>query len=261
MYKKFILSLLFISSIFMLFITGCSQKSTNYQYTSATKYTSLARHRTTMKPYVVKGKRYIPHLVNIGSKQYGVSSWYGPNFHGKLTSNGEIYNMYARTAAHKTFPMDTVVRVVNLQNHKSTIVRINDRGPFVRGRIIDCSYRAGKELGLDKMGIAKVEVQVLGMAKLNQHKQAIIHKSKKIYRNTQKQSRILAVQLGAYRVLNSAYVCKKKYKNTYIKYKPIIKKIVDTNGVALYRVWLVGFKTTSEVKDFQKKQNQLAERI
>jgi rare lipoprotein A len=100
-----------------------------------------------------------------GKKMKGISSWYGTNFHGKKTSSGETYNMYAKTAAHKTLPMHTMVRVVNLQNGKSTVVRINDRGPFVRGRIIDCSYAAGKEIGLDRMGLAKVEIEVLGSGK------------------------------------------------------------------------------------------------
>jgi len=156
--------ILFIFTIFSF--VGCSHKQepTIKTYCVATKYTSAARHRSTMKCYRVKGKSYRPVWVEKGDKQYGVSSWYGPNFHGKYTSNGEIYNMYARTAAHKTFPMDTIVRVDNLENGKSTVVRINDRGPFVKGRIIDCSYRAGKEIGLDRAGIAKVQVTVLGRA-------------------------------------------------------------------------------------------------
>ena len=95
-------------------------------------------------------------------KMKGISSWYSKKFHGAKTSNGEIYNMHAKTAAHKTLPMHTMVKVTNIQNGKSTIVRINDRGPFIKGRIIDCSYTAGKELGLDHLGIAKVEVEILG---------------------------------------------------------------------------------------------------
>lgn len=94
-------------------------------------------------------------------KMEGISSWYGKKFHGSQTSNGEIYNMHAKTAAHKTLPMHTIVKVTNIQNGKSTVVRINDRGPFIKGRIIDCSYAAGKEIGLDRLGIAKVEVEIL----------------------------------------------------------------------------------------------------
>ena len=80
----------------------------------------------------------------------GVSSWYGPNFHGKLTANGEVYDMYGVTAAHKTLTLGTVVRVTNLDNGKSLILRINDRGPYVDGRILDCSFGAAKKLGLEK---------------------------------------------------------------------------------------------------------------
>jgi rare lipoprotein A len=214
-----------------------------------------------MRPYVIKYKRYTPHLVRKGTKQYGVSSWYGPNFHGKYTSNGEVYDMHARTAAHKTFPMDTIVRVTNRENGRSTVVRINDRGPFVTGRIIDCSYRAGKEIGLDTMGIAKVEVEVLGMAKLNKYKQAIIQKRKQVPVTKTQQPRLIGIQLGAYSVINGAYACKRRYMNRYVGYKPIIKKLIGQNGTALYRVWLVGFKTRQELEDFKSRQNQLAERI
>ena len=90
-------------------------------------------HRATMKPYSVFGVKYYPEIAKIGDKFDGIASWYGPDFHSKKTSNGEIYNMYDMTAAHKTLPMNTVVRVDNLENGKSTIVRINDRGPFVAG--------------------------------------------------------------------------------------------------------------------------------
>ena len=138
--------------------TGCSEKIAP----GATKHTSAARHKATMRSYRVLGKQYHPTYVEVGQVMNGISSWYGPNFHGKYTSNGEVYDMHARTAAHKTWPMDTMVKVSNLQNGKSTIVRINDRGPFVKGRVIDCSYAAGKEIGLDRLGIAKVSVEVIG---------------------------------------------------------------------------------------------------
>ena len=76
----------------------------------------------------------------------GVSSFYAEDFHGKLTANGEVYDMYGLTAAHKTLPLNTIVRVTNLENNKSLILRINDRGPYVKGRILDCSYGAAKKL-------------------------------------------------------------------------------------------------------------------
>jgi rare lipoprotein A len=114
------------------------------------------------KPYRVMGVWYqpIPHARNF--EQQGIASWYGEKFHGRKTSNGEIYDMYAISAAHKTLPLGTYVRVFNLQNGRSLDVRINDRGPFVRGRIIDLSYGAAKQLGVVGPGTAQVRVEALG---------------------------------------------------------------------------------------------------
>ena len=91
----------------------------------------------------------------------GVSSWYGPNFHGKLTANGEVFDQYGVTAAHKTLPLGTVARVTNLDNDKSIILRINDRGPYVDGRVLDCSYGAATKLGFMKIGTANVEIKII----------------------------------------------------------------------------------------------------
>ena len=91
----------------------------------------------------------------------GISSYYGPKFHGKLTANGEIFDMYGVTAAHKEFPFNTVVRVTNEKNEKSLLIRINDRGPYIAGRILDCSFGAAKKLGFVGEGTAKVKIEVL----------------------------------------------------------------------------------------------------
>ena len=91
----------------------------------------------------------------------GVSSYYGPKFHGKLTANGEIFDMYGVTAAHKEFPFNTVTRVTNENNGKSLIIRINDRGPYVDGRILDCSFGAAKKLGFVGEGTALVKIEIL----------------------------------------------------------------------------------------------------
>lgn len=227
--------------------TGCSQKP---KTVCATKYTSAARHRATMRPYEVLGKCYSPTYVEVGQVMKGISSWYGPNFHGKHTSNGEVYNMHARTAAHKTWPMDTMVKVHNLQNGKSTIVRINDRGPFVQGRIIDCSYTAGKEIGLDRMGIAKVSVKVVGFAG-NVQSDATIARNKRLH----KQERIVlsnfGVQVGAFRRYSGAQVYQQKYSKLYTRYKTIIRRFDDIDGSPLYRVWLMGFGSEDEARDFK----------
>lgn len=99
--------------------------------------------------------------VKSGEVLRGVSSWYGPNFHGKLTANGEVHDMYGVTAAHKTLTLNTVVRVTNLDNGKSLILRINDRGPYVDGRILDCSFGAAKKLGFHEQGTANVEIKII----------------------------------------------------------------------------------------------------
>ena len=114
------------------------------------------------KPYTVNGQRYDPLRSHVGFVQQGTASWYGRDFHGKKTSNGEIYNMYAMTAAHKTLPLGVFVRVTNLANGKQATVRVNDRGPFVKGRIIDLSYAAAKTLGVVGPGTAPVRIEALG---------------------------------------------------------------------------------------------------
>jgi len=111
-------------------------------------------------PYQIAGRWYVPQ-IEMGYDKTGIASWYGPNFHGKLTANGEVYNKYAMTAAHKTLPLPSVVRVTNLENGKKIVLRINDRGPFVGNRIIDLSYAAAKKIEMDKKGLAKVRVEVL----------------------------------------------------------------------------------------------------
>lgn len=183
----------------------------------------------------------------------GISSWYGPNFHGKHTSNGEVYNMHARTAAHKTWPMDTMVKVTNLQNGKTTIVRINDRGPFVRGRIIDCSYKAGKEIGLDRMGIAKVSIKVVGFAGKVQS-EAKIAQAKKSKTETCVMLSNFGVQVGAFKRREGAEVTRDMFAKRYAKYQPVVKKFnnIDGSGEPLYRVWLMGFNSEQEARDFKE---------
>ncbi len=115
-----------------------------------------------LKPYKVLGKWYEPLAESKGFKERGLASWYGPKFHGRKTANGETYDMYAMTAAHKTLPLGTWVRVRNLDNSREIEVRVNDRGPFVRGRVIDLSYTAAQRLGVVGPGTASVEVVALG---------------------------------------------------------------------------------------------------
>jgi rare lipoprotein A len=111
--------------------------------------------------YDVMGKRYFVLSSSVGYVERGVASWYGPGFHKVRTSTGEPYDMYAMTAAHKTLPLPAYVRVTNLQNGRSIVVRVNDRGPFVGNRIIDLSYTAASKLDMLRNGTAMVEVRSL----------------------------------------------------------------------------------------------------
>ncbi|HMA14572.1 MAG TPA: septal ring lytic transglycosylase RlpA family protein [Kiloniellaceae bacterium] len=111
-------------------------------------------------PYQIANVWYYPR-EDYGYDETGIASWYGPGFHGKVTANGEIYDQEAMTAAHRTLPMPSLVQVTNLENGRSIRLRVNDRGPYAHGRIIDLSKRAAELLGFDRQGTAKVRVQIL----------------------------------------------------------------------------------------------------
>ncbi|HNO75420.1 MAG TPA: septal ring lytic transglycosylase RlpA family protein [Nitrosomonas mobilis] len=114
-----------------------------------------------MKRYSALGKTYVPMTKLVPYRTRGTASWYGKRFHGKNTASGEIYNMYAMTAAHPTLPIPSYVRVTHLQNGKSIIVRVNDRGPFIDNRLIDLSYVAAHKLDMLADGSAPVEVEII----------------------------------------------------------------------------------------------------
>ncbi|MBU0730056.1 MAG: septal ring lytic transglycosylase RlpA family protein [Proteobacteria bacterium] len=116
----------------------------------------------TQRPYKIDGKKYYPLPSSQGYAETGIASWYGKQFHGRLTSNGERYDMHGMTAAHKTLPMHTWLVVKNLENDKEIVVRINDRGPFVKGRIVDLTLTGAKKLEMDQQGTARVEILALG---------------------------------------------------------------------------------------------------
>ena len=120
-------------------------------------------------PYKVFGKKYIPFKKLGPFKEKGYASWYGKKYHGNKTSVGEVYDMYEMTAAHKTLPLPCFVKVTNLKNNKTVIVRVNDRGPFIKDRIIDLSYAAAHRLDIIEKGSEEVEIEVIipDLGKLN----------------------------------------------------------------------------------------------
>lgn len=123
---------------------------------------------STQRPYVVNGRTYYPLPSAEGYIETGIASWYGRKFHGRQTACGERYDMYARTAAHKTLPLQTMLLVKNLENGREIVVRVNDRGPFVKKRIIDLSLTAARELGILQKGTARVRISALGEAVASQ---------------------------------------------------------------------------------------------
>ncbi len=194
-----------------------------------------------MRPYRVGGKTYYPTTVSEGDTFSGIASWYGRDFHGKKTSNGEYYNMYDMTAAHKTLPMNTMVRVTNLRNNRSAIVRINDRGPFVNSRIIDLSYAAASRLGIIAKGTAPVRLEVVGF-------KGLIRASKTAPNKVVRLSGFL-VQIGAFRNRSGAKRFANRHKSVDSRYTSKIKEYM-LDGYPIYRVYLSGFGSENEARDF-----------
>lgn len=147
----------------LLSLSACSEIQLASHVAKNTPLAKSQRSVGTFKvgnPYKIQGKRYYPD-ESYDLVQTGIASWYGPQFHGKQTANGEIFDMYELTAAHKTLQMPSIVRVTNLENGRSIAVRVNDRGPYSKGRIIDLSMKSAEALGFKNQGTARVKVQVL----------------------------------------------------------------------------------------------------
>lgn len=245
---------IFAGFCIVFMFVGCSSREYVYQNSRASVGTrvqnpsqikdSANMHRATMRPYTVLGKTYYPTTVSIDDSFSGIASWYGKDFHNKKTSNGEYYNMYAMTAAHKTLPMNTMLRVTNVKNNRQIIVRINDRGPFVRTRIIDLSYAAASKLDIISSGTAPVRLEVLGFG-------GTIDTVKK------PQSIVMdgyLVQIGAFRNKNGALSYIQKYASVDGRYNAVLQE-GQKDGVALYRVFLKGFKSEFEARDFIAKSD------
>lgn len=171
----------------LLLIDACAAKKPN-----------IGKVKATQRPYTVFGRRYEPLRSHEGFVQTGIASWYGRDFHGKPTSNGERYDMHAMTAAHKTLPLGVYVRVKNRDNGREAIVRVNDRGPFVRGRIIDLSFAAARKLGVDRTGTAPVRVEAIGF-----HQDGSVGRSRQRERINYDAGNY-TVQIGAFRDYGNA---------------------------------------------------------
>ncbi len=234
------LFLIFCTNIFLfILIVGCTSSKLPHNLKAAS-----AKSPENQAFYEVNGKRYYPLVVANGFKQTGVASWYGPKFHGNKTSNGEIFDMYQLTAAHKRLPLPSNVRVTNLENGKQIVVRVNDRGPFVDGRIIDLSFKAAKTLGFDEKGTERVGIEVIsGPTKIVGQSALSLYPNKIVY------------QLGAFNIKKNALNLQ---QNLLVKFgrRYIVDVIKSKDN--LFKVWLVlatNEKLLSDTKGFFEANN------
>ncbi len=180
--------------------------------------------RARGKPYTVWGQTYHPYVDSHGFEQKGLASWYGPKFHGRRTANGERYDMEGMTAAHKLLPFNTYVEVTNQKNGKKTVVRINDRGPFVDGRVIDLSKGAARKLGVIGPGVAPVHLRAVGYSQPTGAKPLVATKPK---------LGPFTVQVGAFAQESNAWRLAALLRT---EYEPVNVLRYDRGDMILYRV-------------------------
>ncbi len=187
-------------------------------------------------PYTVLGKSYKVLPTSKGYHEKGIASWYGKKFHGRRTSSGELYDMYVATAAHKSLPLPTYAEVTNLDNGRKLIVKINDRGPFHQGRIIDLSYGAAVLLGVTRTGTAKVEVRSISFDQEKSHASS---------------STEVLFQVGAYTTKGSARDVVDQLEDGGIKKVHIEKG--RSNGKKIWRVRVGPITNTEKAWRYEEK--------
>ncbi len=216
----------------------------------------------TGRPYRVGGRTYYPLASARGYDEVGIASWYGRDFHGRRTANGEIFDMRALSAAHRTLPLPTMVRVTNLENGRSVIVRVNDRGPFVKNRLIDLSWAAARELGFVHKGTARVRVQSLDVAPRAHHpvlarRAPVTPAARQPATRTPARASVrpatlharsdagMYVQLGAFAEADNASRLKRKLASSYpsVRVEPFPR-----DGRMLYRVRIGPFQDVQRIE-------------
>jgi rare lipoprotein A len=245
--------LLFLFFILTFLTPACSRSVYHIKGPSESKKVAiLPGDKGKLKPYEVHGKRYYPVPSAYGFTQTGKASWYGKKFHGRPTASGEIYNMYGKSAAHKTLPLGTYVKVTNLSNRKVTIVRVNDRGPFIKGRIIDLSYTAAKEIDLVNAGVAKVKVIALApeVGKTKPEKGA-----KPLVEITDLESGEFTIQVGAFQDKNNAEKIAERLKIIFSFVQ--VTTYVDDQRRTLHRVHASKSKTLTQAEKIEKKLEEM----
>jgi rare lipoprotein A len=198
-------------------------------------------------PYTVLGKQYYIMPSALGYVATGTASWYGRKFHGHLTSNGETYDMYGMSAAHKSLPLPTFLKVTNLANNKQVIVRVNDRGPFHGDRLIDLSYAAASKLDMLKHGTARVRIEAIDP-------QAWQRSSNVIAAAPVAEPSVAGkyLQVGAYSNRNSAQYVEEQLRMVFADLAVIIRTAENAEGVALHRVQLGPLQPSTSLAEVTK---------
>ena len=193
----------------------------------------------SQRPYQIYGVWYYPIPSAQSYKEDGIASWYGDIFHGKPTSSGEVYNMYGMTAAHKTLPLGAYVKVTNKNNGVTVILRVNDRGPFVAGRVIDLSYTAAQKLGMLQPGTIPVRVEAVQVAEQTQMKGETVWKAEAVpnfqYGN-------FSIQVGAFQQMANALKMRKALQQIYEKVSIQPPTARDRENERYYRVQVGAYK-------------------
>lgn len=242
----------FIAILLAGLVSACGQRDRYARVTRpSSPNTVLVSQKSksgSPQSYIVNGVRYYPLPDSIGYTEIGHASWYGKKFHGRQTASGEIFDMHKKSAAHKTLPLGTYVRVNNFRNNKYTVLRINDRGPFVKGRIIDLSYAAAKEIGLIGHGVAKVKVTALG----KEIKPAgPSSDSRAVVEVTNLTSGDFSVQIGAFQDEKNANHLADRLRIIF-EYVNVVK-YADENNRVFYRVWVSKTGSLQEAGDMEKR--------
>ena len=216
----------FFKILTILFLTSCSE--TTFLINSAKKISKWDEDPMYKvgNPYKINGKWYYP-AIDYNYNEVGIASWYGPGFHGKKTANGEVFDQNKISAAHKTLPMPSIVKVTNLDNGKVLEnIRVNDRGPFAGNRIIDLSKKAAQELGFVNSGVAKVRVEIM-------ENESRIYASKNSKKNSVRKANKAKVEKVQRKVIPSEEDQQNSYRvsknstedNSILKDKPVIIQV------------------------------------
>ena len=225
-----------ITLCFVILLIGCTSNNSTQKYKTNNNSFYGGIYKVG-DPYLIDGKIYYP-TEDKNYDEIGVASWYGEEFHGKLTANGERFNMYKVSAAHKTLPLPSKVKVTNLDNNKSLIMRVNDRGPFAKDRIIDLSMRAADLLGFKEKGTQNVRVQYFSSANIFNKNGNVI--SKKNYLNQEKKYQpnnskgLYSLVIGSFSNAENINRIKDKLKN--FRKLSIEKKEID--NVNFYKIFI-----------------------